>query len=141
MHIRCLTNIATGDHAETGAVLCAVPNMVEILNSNNTPGSVGRDTVELQEQICWALGNVAGDCEEHRAVLVGNGGLAAVFHFLEARVTALLEAINSSSAVPGVELPATLCSAAHTAAWTLSNLARGKVSARSFVNSGTSLRL
>jgi hypothetical protein len=145
---RCLTNIATGDHLETAAVLCAVPNMVEILNSNSgsTAGSLSRDSVQLQEQLCWALGNIAGDSDEHRSVLIGNGALRAVLSFLEARVSTLQGAIHDLLNAPGHPqdssagehaLPPVVCTAAHTAAWTLSNLARGKVSAHLFADTGT----
>jgi hypothetical protein len=132
---RCLTNMATGDHSETGAVLCAVPNMVEILNSNSLPGSVGRDSVEFQEHICWALGNIAGDSDEHRSVLIGNGALLAVLSFLEARMSALVAASGTVHAVEA--MPHSFVSSTQTAAWTLSNLARGKVPANLFVSTGT----
>jgi hypothetical protein len=119
--------------------------MVEILNSNSsTAGSLSRDSVELQEQLCWALGNIAGDSDEHRSVLIGNGALGAVLSFLEARVAVLqstiqemLSAKGSQQGVDEQTLPPVVCTSAHTAAWTLSNLARGKVPAQLFVDTGT----
>lgn len=116
--------------------------MVEILNSNSsTAGSLSRDSVQLQEQLCWALGNIAGDSDEHRSVLIGNGALGAVLSFLEASVAALQGAIRDLMSANGQAgeqaLPPVVCSAAHSAAWTLSNLARGKVPAQLFVDTGT----
>ena len=115
---RCLTNIATGDHEQTGSVLCAVPYMVEILSSS-------RDSAELKEQICWAIGNIAGDCDDYRTVLHGNGCLAAVLKFLEECVGAAQLSHRQES-----------YSSLRTAAWTLSNLARGKVTGHSFQDTG-----
>jgi hypothetical protein len=105
--------------------------MIEILNSNSTIG-VGGDSLQLQDQICWALGNIAGDSDEHRAVLIANGTLPAVLNFLDARVKGLVEAISRN----GDNVPVSVSGAAHTAAWALSNLARGKVSAQLFIDSG-----
>lgn len=53
---RCLTNIATGNHAETGLVLPAIPSMIMILSSDN----YDKDSIALKEQICWTIGNIAG---------------------------------------------------------------------------------
>ena len=117
---RCLTNIANGDHKQTGSVLCAVPYMIEILSSNST---TRRDSTELLEQICWAIGNIAGDCDEYRNVLISNGCLPAVIAFLESSVS---DNTRSSG----------LCTAAQTAAWALSNLSRGKVLGQIFLETG-----
>jgi hypothetical protein len=152
---RCLTNIATGDHEETAEVLPAVPHMIDILMQN-------RDSIALQEQICWAIGNIAGDCDEFRFKLLGNGCLPAVLRFLENSVMQLVtppsssSASSSSSSSPSRTQEAAavavaggssssgggggdegaLVAAAQTGAWTLSNLARGSVPGSVFVESG-----
>lgn len=94
--------------------------MVEILSSS-------RDSAELKEQICWAIGNIAGDCDDYRTVLHGNGCLTAVLKFLS-------ECVSSAPGRAQVEEPV---SGFRTAAWTLSNLARGTVLGQVFQATGT----
>jgi len=107
----CLTNIATGDHTQTAHVLQAVPDLLHLLASGDA---------SLQEQACWAIGNIAGDSDEFRAALVANGALAPLLTFLAA----------STAAQP----PQSTC--AQTAAWAVSNLSRGSTSTAAFVTSG-----
>lgn len=133
---RCLTNIATGDHKQTGSVLCAVPYMIEILSSSLAGATaLRRDSVELLEQICWAIGNIAGDCDEYRNILINNGCLPAVLAFLESSVA---DSVRGLGAVKNVGTPVDErpSSAAQTAAWALSNLSRGKVSGHLFFDTG-----
>ena len=137
IQIRCLTNIANGDHKQTGSVLCAVPYMIEILSSSAT-GAVAalrRDSVELLEQICWAIGNIAGDCDEYRTILVSNGCLSAVLTFLESSVA---DIVRNKDTVPRFGAPVNdrPSTAAQTAAWALSNLSRGKISGQIFIDTG-----
>eukprot|EP01032_Pedospumella_encystans_P011099 gene11099-12932_t len=119
----CLTNIANGDHKQTGSVLCAVPYMIEILSSSAT-GAVAalrRDSAELLEQICWVIGNIAGDCDEYRTILVSNGCLPAVLTFLESSVA---DIVRNKDAVPRFGAPVNdrPSTAAQTAAWALSKV-------------------
>ena len=162
---RCLTNIATGDHAETGEVLSAVPNMLNILISACCTNDIadagssggGDDTTKvvfvhrdasssskmLLEKICWALGNIAGDSDEYRFVLLAHGCLVALLRVLEASVHDVISQLATSGAAE-LKLGALMefeqcCSVARTAAWAISNLARGKVTGEPFINSGSSL--
>ncbi|KAJ1437437.1 armadillo-type protein, partial [Ochromonadaceae sp. CCMP2298] len=127
----CLTNIATGNHEETGEVLAAAPQMLQLLL-----GGAGV-TVALQEQVCWALGNIAGDCDEYRQVLLAHSCLPAVTHFLE---TATALPCTPAPASQGLSSPSpsssscTTTTPAQTAAWALSNLARGAVPGAAFVD-------
>jgi len=110
--------------------------MIEILSSSVVGATaLRRDSVELLEQICWAIGNIAGDCDEYRNVLISNGCLPAVLSFLESSVA---ESVRGPGAVrsgdgPVDERPS---SAAQTAAWALSNLSRGKVPGQLFFDTG-----
>ena len=92
----CLSNIASGSHDEAQSVLSAVPYLSGFLTGNE---------LALREQSLWALGNLAGDGPEFRAVLHANGVLGPAAHVY-----------NTSSSV-------TTCT---TAAWALSNLAKGR---------------
>lgn len=111
--------------------------MIEILSGStaNTEAALRRDSTELLEQICWAIGNIAGDCDEYRDVLVSNGCLPAVLNFLESSVA---DSVRSKSLPPRVGAPVNdrPATAAQTAAWALSNLSRGKVSGQIFIETG-----
>lgn len=112
----CLTNIATGNHDQTAHVLQAAPEFLHLLSSGD---------VTLQEQACWAIGNIAGDSYEFRGVLIANGALAPLLSFLE------------RSVAPGTHGSAAATTRAQTAAWAVSNLARGSpASAEAFISSG-----
>lgn len=111
--------------------------MIEILSCSVT-GAVSalrRDSVELLEQICWAIGNIAGDCDEYRNILISNGCLPAVLAFLESSIADNVRSQSAvrSAAAPVDERPS---SAAQTAAWALSNLSRGKVPGGLFFDTG-----
>lgn len=97
---RSLTNIATGTQAQTETVLLAVPNILQVISNNLVAG--------LHEQLCWIIGNIAGDADEFRVVLAANGAIEAVI-----RLT-LQESVAKKEH-----------SCLKTALWTLSNLARG----------------
>lgn len=176
--IWCLTNIATGDHEQTGRVLVAVPILLQYLG--------GSDYV-LKEQACWTIGNIAGDSNEYREILLANGALKPLMDFLlESSQTmkqhthvAGASSSNSSSSISPKGMDAQTGgnfvnsprsdptpaptpttgmytqdafvesgdsaesdaatmqpSRAQTAAWAISNLARGKVPASLFIDAG-----
>ena len=140
--IFCLANIAAGDHIQSGHVLQAVPDILQIL-AGNDPG--------LQELACWLIGNIAADSDEYRAILIANGSLKPALDFLAAAATAAAAAVASSSAsssssssssrdengeAGAEEGDSSVFSNAQTAAWCLSNLARGSTSAADLVASG-----
>ena len=81
--------------------------MIQVLLSD-------RDSVELKDQICWAIGNVAGDSDEFRQVLLANGCLPAVLKQLQQTILVALAQVEEG-----------VLEKARTAAWALSNLARG----------------
>ncbi|KAK4481055.1 hypothetical protein RD792_011925 [Penstemon davidsonii] len=63
----CLTNIAAGKPEETKALLPALPLLIAHLGE--------KSTTPVSEQCAWALGNVAGEGEELRNVLLSQGAL------------------------------------------------------------------
>ncbi|GAQ85782.1 Karyopherin (importin) alpha [Klebsormidium nitens] len=93
----CLTNIASGDTDQATAVLPTAPLLIAHLQ--------GR-ALDVAEQFAWALGNLAGEGQELRDVLLANGALGP----LSARV--------AETERPGSTLK-------QTAAWALSNLLKG----------------
>ncbi|OVA09900.1 Armadillo [Macleaya cordata] len=91
----CLTNIAAGDPEQTKALLPALPLLIAHLGE--------KSSIHVAEQCAWALGNVAGEGEELRNVLLSQGAL-----------TPLARMMLSNKG-----------STARTAAWALSNLIKG----------------
>ncbi|KAL5546206.1 hypothetical protein UlMin_005893 [Ulmus minor] len=91
----CLTNIAAGKPEETKALLPALPWLIAHLGE--------KSSLPVAEQCAWALGNVAGEGEELRIVLLSQGALQPL---------ARMMLPNKGSTV-------------RTAAWALSNLIKG----------------
>ncbi|MED6119368.1 Importin subunit alpha-9 [Stylosanthes scabra] len=91
----CLTNIAAGIPEETKALLPALPLLIAHLGEKSSS--------PVAEQCAWALGNVAGEGEELRNVLLAQGALLPL---------ARMMLPNKGSTV-------------RTAAWALSNLIKG----------------
>ncbi|CAI8602642.1 unnamed protein product [Vicia faba] len=91
----CLTNIAAGNPEETKALLPALPLLIAHLGEKSSS--------PVAEQCAWALGNVAGEDEELRNVLLIQGALVPL---------ARMMLPNRRSTV-------------RTAAWALSNLIKG----------------
>jgi importin subunit alpha-1 len=63
-----LTNVAGGSSAQTRAVVeaGAVPALVRMMRDGDE---------SVRDQPVWALGNVAGDCAEHRDLVLAHGAL------------------------------------------------------------------
>ncbi|KAK6942843.1 Armadillo [Dillenia turbinata] len=91
----CLTNIAAGKPEETKSLLPALPLLIAHLGE--------KSSLPVAEQCAWALGNVAGEGEELRNVLLSQGALLPL---------AKMMLPNKGSTV-------------RTAAWALSNLIKG----------------
>ncbi|KAL5807254.1 hypothetical protein ACOSQ3_030139 [Xanthoceras sorbifolium] len=91
----CLTNIAAGKQEETKALLPALPLLIAHLGEKSSS--------PVAEQCAWALGNVAGEGEELRNILLSQGALPPL---------ARMMLPNKGSTV-------------RTAAWALSNLIKG----------------
>jgi len=100
----CLTNIATGSLEQTRAVLEAMPYLIQILSSDVERASI-------KEQVCWTIGNLAGESDEIRSTLLANGCLGPLSRCLEGQDPSL----------------------ARTSCWALSNLARGATPAEPFL--------
>ncbi|XP_062167468.1 importin subunit alpha-9 [Alnus glutinosa] len=91
----CLTNIAAGKPEETEALLPSLPLLIAHLGE--------KSSLSVAEQCAWALGNVAGEGEKLRNVLLSQGALLPL---------ARMMLPNKGSTV-------------RTAAWALSNLIKG----------------
>jgi hypothetical protein len=93
-----LTNIASGSPEQTRVVVetGALPLFVQLLSSSND---------EVKEQAVWALGNIAGDSPAYRDLVLQSNGLAPLL--------AVLRENDKTTMM-------------RNAAWTLSNLCRGK---------------
>lgn len=72
----CLTNICTGTHEQTKCVIDAgvSANLVKFLTY---------DDDDLVDQAVWCLGNIAGDCEEFRDILLNLNVLSLVVNNLK----------------------------------------------------------
>ena len=104
----CLTNIACGDSSQVQLIIPAIPHLIQLLSHPNEV---------LQDQVCWALGNIAGDSDEVRSVLVAGGAVHAVSELLFSSSADMLGmAASETESVDRRPL---------TAAWALSNLSRG----------------
>jgi hypothetical protein len=126
---RCLTNIATGSHDQTWTVLQCVPILLQILSGSNP---------SLQELTCWTIGNISGDSDEFREILISNGAFKPLMDFAIAFSTPGL-AITQEQTAKFVR--DSNSSRTQTAVWALSNLARGSTSASLFIDAGASLQL
>ncbi|KAI3523004.1 hypothetical protein L1887_01057 [Cichorium endivia] len=91
----CLTNIAAGKPEETKALVPTLPLLIAHLGD--------KSSLSVAEQCAWALGNVAGESEELRDLLLSQG--------------ALLPLSRMMSHDKGKTV--------RTAAWALSNLIKG----------------
>ncbi|KAL3531909.1 hypothetical protein ACH5RR_005430 [Cinchona calisaya] len=91
----CMTNIATGKPEETKALLPALPLLIAHLGE--------KSSLPVAEQCAWAVGNVAGEGEDLRNILLSQGALPPL---------ARMMLPNKGSTV-------------RTAAWALSNLIKG----------------
>ncbi|KAK9756289.1 hypothetical protein RND81_01G087200 [Saponaria officinalis] len=91
----CLTNIAAGLPEETKSLLPALPLLIAHLGE--------KSSLSVAEQCAWALGNVAGEGEDLRSILLSQGALLPLARMI---------------------LP-DKGSTVRTAAWALSNLIKG----------------
>lgn len=138
---RCISNIATGNHEQTGAVIRAVPALLRILLGNQiTTGTTSSVSYpSLQKDACWAIGNIAGDSDEYRSALLYCGALQPVVEFLLQSLVQWnnafeTEAQDSATRDSAIELHE---NSACTAIWTISNIARGSTPGEVFLSAGT----
>lgn len=135
--IWCLTNLATGDHDQTNAVLEAVPVLLQVLESSD---------ISLQEQVCWTIGNIAGDCDEFRIILIANGCVLPItrfmcncLRFIDKHTEYDSSGRDMSTAVSN-DL-STMISKLQTTVWAISNLVRGATHAEPFLTAGSAALL
>lgn len=60
-----ITNISSGNSAQTKTVVDAVPYLVKMV--------IESPSIEVKEQAIWALGNIAGDSVEMRDLVINAG--------------------------------------------------------------------
>jgi hypothetical protein len=86
----------------------------------------------IQEDVCWAIGNIAGDSDEYRAVLLQCGALQPIVDLL------LRSLFVWRDIAPGTSDSTAVIqhSRASTAMWAVSNMARGSTDGAAFLNSG-----
>lgn len=134
---RCLSNIATGNHTQTGAVLHAVPALLNILQGSHNTLLSSLDPHVLQEDSCWTIGNIAGDSDEYRSALLEQNVMQPIIKFLHQSLTlgGAAREISDSQLSHSVSVAQHL-GRAGTAVWTLSNIARGSTPGNVFINSG-----
>ncbi|KAF5782505.1 putative armadillo-like helical protein [Helianthus annuus] len=63
----CLTNIAAGTPEQTKSLLPTLPLLIAHLGE--------KSSLSVSEQCAWALGNVAGESDELRDLLISQGAL------------------------------------------------------------------
>ena len=156
VHRRCLTNIATGNHTQTGAIIPAVPALLNILNKIYTELSAHNVqsalNPALSEEVCWAIGNIAGDSDDYRIFLLESGTLAPMVNFMldslsRLQHTSIESTQNEIVGVRSVDmtsLPSSSSSTVinlyqcrvQTAIWAITNMARGFSSGKIFLDSG-----
>jgi hypothetical protein len=142
--IRCLSNIATGNHTQTGAVLRAVPALLRILQGSHSALIPSSDldvlgSISLEEDSCWTIGNIAGDSDEYRSALLEHKVLHPIIKFLEQSLISWTAACQTTEAScqPGHSVNAAqYLGRAGTAVWTLSNISRGTTPGILFIDSG-----
>ena len=104
-----VTNIASGDSHHCAAVMQCGAHVKFVAALTST------DDINLKEQAMWGLGNIAGDSSQARDAVLGCGALQAAVRTLP------------QGAWPE-EVPAPPVSYMRNAAWTISNMVRGKPS-------------
>lgn len=127
-----LANIASGDHEQCRTVIPAVPILMQFLAASDS---------NLQDQACWVIGNLAGDSDEYRFILISNGVMKPILDLLLSCASSTFpKALQIPFEIPttGAAAWTMTASTAHTAAWALSNLARGSSPASSFFDIGMS---
>ena len=104
----------------------------------------------LCEEVCWAIGNIAGDSDDYRVLLLESGTLKPMVNFMLYALNRLqLASVNSTqSEGMGIDVAGLsplsssgsnldiYQSRAQTAVWALSNMARGVVPGAIFLESG-----
>ena len=94
----------------------------------------------MWEEVCWAIGNIAGDSDDYRSVLLQSGTLLPMANFMLHSLECLNRAKETAAAIsmenmssPDIEL---YQSRAQTAVWAISNMARGAAAGTAFLESG-----
>lgn len=119
MRNRTLTNIAAGDKSPSEYVLSQLPNFVAAITDTN-------ESVHFKCQLCWVVGNLAGDCDEYRATIIAAGLVPILLELL----LICNRPLHNSTLSP--ETATELISDSRIVAFSLSNLARGTTSAFHF---------
>ena len=153
----CLTNITASDYAWAGAeqhararetIATTVPHLVIKLTAaasalsgtvglNAPPSTVPASALQLAEHCAWALGNIAGDCQELRTIVAKAGALGPLTALATCACAPAHDAPPQGSGPGGGHgrrngfvlnlggADAIAAGAVQTGAWALSNLVRG----------------
>ena len=129
-----------------------MPALLRILNkiSDGASACDEQQNHVLCEEVCWAIGNIAGDSDDYRILLLESGTLKPMVNFMLYSLNRLQLASINLTQSEGIGIDAASLSSlsssgsnleiyqsrAQTAVWALSNMARGLVPGVIFLESG-----
>lgn len=148
-NLRCLSNITTGNYAQTGAVVPAINGLLDILRGHRT--QEWQRSRALQEIACECIGNIAGEGEEYREILIKYDAVQVLTNYLLHSLSYCSnnqqlcnnQQLNMQSNPTNISIfsiesqsLSSHINRANTAVWAMSNIARGDTDGAPFFISG-----